>query len=177
MQTPRPNRPSVERFNSFQEEASASFSRIFSKITSNDRASFSPSSFFAALSGNEEETEEPASDERAVPVRTSSRGAIDPQPRSDIRNAEQRTQSLRRPSNRRANPPSNFFEEEANEQTEDEIPFDFGKVLEIGRTMGKSFGEDVMQNGLKMFNDVSDRMKSVRRRGSEENWLGKDNWL
>ncbi|KAG2173350.1 hypothetical protein INT43_004724 [Umbelopsis isabellina] len=177
MQITRPNRPSVERFNSFQEEASASFSRIFSKITSNDRSSFSPSSFFAALSGNEEEPLESASDERAVPVRTSSRGAIDPQPRSDVRNAEQRTQSLRRQSSRRANAPPNIFEEEVNEQTEDEIPFDFGKVLEMGKTIGKSFGEDVMQNGLKMFNDVSDRMKSVRRRGSEENWLGKDNWF
>ncbi|KAM3580543.1 hypothetical protein VKS41_007204 [Umbelopsis sp. WA50703] len=177
MQTPRPSRPSTERFNSFQEEASTSISRIFSKITSNDRASFSPSSFFAALSGNDEEPSEPSSEERPVPVRTSSRGAIDPQPRSDIRNAEQRTQSLRRQSIRRANAPPNFFEEEPSEQLNDEVPFDFGKVLEMGRTFGKSFGEDVMQNGLKMFNDVSDRMKNARRRGSEENWLGKDNWL
>jgi hypothetical protein len=47
----------------------------------------------------------------------------------------------------------------------------------MGRTFGKSLGEDVVQNGLKMFNDVSDRMKNVKRRGSEENWLGRDSWL
>ncbi|KAI8577135.1 hypothetical protein K450DRAFT_109896 [Umbelopsis ramanniana AG] len=181
-QSPQTPRPSVERFNSFQEEASASFSRIFSKITStNDRPSFSPSSFFAALAGTEEETgpssplppqsPAPSSEIRTAPTRTSSRGYVDQQ-KMDVRNAEQRAQALRRPGARNS---INMFEEGQADQ-EGEVVFDFGKVLEMGRTFGKSLGGDVVQNGLKVFNDVSDRMK--KRRGSgEDNWLGRDSWL
>ncbi|KAI9290395.1 hypothetical protein BC943DRAFT_356201 [Umbelopsis sp. AD052] len=183
-QSPQTPRPSVERFNSFQEEASASFSRIFSKITStNDRPSFSPSSFFASLAGTEEEAgpssplspQSPASNNeiRTAPTRTSSRGHLDQQ-KMDVRNAEQRAQALRRPGARNS---INMFEEGKADQ-EGEVVFDFGKVLEMGRTFGKSLGEDVVQNGLKVFNDVSDRMKNVKRRGSgEDNWLGRDSWL
>lgn len=173
---------------------------MFSKITSgngsgngngngngnsNDRTSFSPSSFFAALAGTDEEEDEqktprspiPTNEQsRPIPSRTSSRSAsmIEQRQsdiRSDVRSAEQRAKALRRPGARTG---VNMFEDE---QQGEEVVFDFGKVLEMGRTFGKSLGEDVVQNGLKMFNDVSDRMKNVKRRGSEENWLGRDSWL
>ncbi|CEP17462.1 hypothetical protein [Parasitella parasitica] len=49
-------------------------------------------------------------------------------------------------------------EEEADQ--EDEELFDFAKVLEIGKNV-KTFGEGVVGNGIRMFNDVATRVKTT----------------
>ncbi|KAI8644747.1 hypothetical protein BD408DRAFT_412831 [Parasitella parasitica] len=51
-------------------------------------------------------------------------------------------------------------EEEEKVHQEDEELFDFTKVLEIGKNV-KNFGEGVVGNGIRMFNDVATRVKTT----------------
>ncbi|KAI8888749.1 hypothetical protein K501DRAFT_329628 [Backusella circina FSU 941] len=61
---------------------------------------------------------------------------------------------------------------------EDEELFDFTKVIEIGKNV-RSFSEDIVGNGFRMFNDVANRMKtSVEQQDKKnENISAEDEWM
>jgi hypothetical protein len=61
---------------------------------------------------------------------------------------------------------------------EDEELFDFTKVIEIGKNV-RTFSEDIVGNGFRMFNDVANRMKSSveQQDKKSENISAEDEWM
>ncbi|ORY99126.1 hypothetical protein BCR43DRAFT_488775 [Syncephalastrum racemosum] len=104
-----------------------------------DRAVFSPSSFFSTLAGPEAPPKPPR--------RTAATTA------EEEEYIKQQIEQI--PARRRAE-----LYRDADEDDEEDL-FDFTKVIAMGRNM-RNFSEGVMGNGLRMFNDMAERVRNAQ---------------
>ncbi|KAI8141167.1 hypothetical protein BJV82DRAFT_670796 [Fennellomyces sp. T-0311] len=123
-----------------------------------DHRVFSPSSFFATLAGPE------TNHDREQP---------DHQHRHERHHRE-------RPS---AWPDAVPEEEEERDEEDEEDLFDFSKMIAMGKNV-RHIGEDMVGNGLRMFNDMANRVKSANAAkqpgaaGEDDTWmLDRDAWM
>jgi hypothetical protein len=59
-------------------------------------------------------------------------------------------------------PPQQYPPSNNNDDDEEEDLFDFSKVIAMGKNV-RHYSEDLMGNGLRLFNDFSTRMKNANR--------------
>ncbi|CAO3591081.1 unnamed protein product [Absidia cylindrospora] len=170
------------RSNSLMDGAT-SFAKIFQQMggqqegESNHQRHFSPSSFFASLAGPDMP---PSSNTtpRSGPVHTASASPL-PQRSSSMSSPAQPppSQQHQYPAvSRSANqlhtttqqiPPRSYSNNETSlqnvneeENIDEEDLFDFSKMIAMGKNV-RNMSEDLMGNGIRLFNDFSTRMKNA----------------
>ena len=129
-----------------------------------DHRVFSPSSFFATLAG--------------------------PEGSSEQQNHEHSSRELRHERHHHERP-SNWpdavpEEEEERDEEDEEDLFDFTKMIAMGKNV-RHMGEDMVGNGLRMFNDMANRVKTANASASrqpngsgdaDDTWmLDRDAWI
>lgn len=167
-----------------------SIARFVNQIsTADDNRVFSPSSFFASLAG-------PEIPERENNKNTRNDEYIQQQQRQLARQHHQQQQHRFNSSRSMPHPPlpeehSEGGEEDNEDDDDEEDLFDFSKMIAVGKNV-RTFGEDVMGSGLRMFNDMANRVRNASRQQQqqqqqyqvsadpeeEEGWsLGREAWL
>ncbi|KAI9307006.1 hypothetical protein BJ944DRAFT_286545 [Cunninghamella echinulata] len=144
---------------------------------------FSPSSFFSSMAGPEPTLQKKVSSNQlsnsnsVLPERSSSM-QFQPQPqqmaptsltrsRSSNLSSSPSSSSLYSNKSRSAtslqhiNEPINEEEEERNDDDDEDL-FDFSKMIALSKN-AKNFSEDVIGNGIRLFNDFSTRMKNANK--------------
>ncbi|KAI8086077.1 uncharacterized protein BX664DRAFT_359636 [Halteromyces radiatus] len=143
------------RSNSLMDVA-PSFTKLVQQIggnqtTEGEERHFSPSSFFASLAGPEVSTSS------AAPPKPPRGMQTHPQ-RSSSMPAQQRISSSSLPPQQQQNR-AHLLHGVDEEEYEDDDLFDFSKVIAMGKNV-RSMSEDLMGNGIRLFNDFSTRMKN-----------------
>ncbi|KAI9489361.1 hypothetical protein BDB00DRAFT_843465 [Zychaea mexicana] len=77
--------------------------------------------------------------------------------------------------------PEEDEEGERSNNDEEEDLFDFGKMLAVGKNV-RNIGEDMVGNGLRMFNDMASRVKNANKQPvpgeNDDSWmLDRDAWM
>lgn len=136
-------------------DVAPSIAKFLNQVSSHgeDGRIFSPPSFFASLAGPDPAGAAANRKDRTYP----------------------RTSALPPPL------PENDYEgsDTENNNDEEEDLFDFSKVIAMGKNM-RSLGEDVMGSGLRIFNDVANRVRNANKQqpSESEGWaLDRDAWL
>ncbi|ORX53262.1 hypothetical protein DM01DRAFT_1336442 [Hesseltinella vesiculosa] len=124
----------------------------------NQRPLYTPSSFFASFAGPD-----PAPNRPSVSTPAQRRGSRPTATRPSSLNQLQE-EADDQPSGARKSSRASTDSERYTPYDSDEEPFDFSKVIAMGKNV-RHFGEDMMGNGLRLFNDWSSRIRSNNPNG------------